>query len=100
MAILIMETQNFIKKGLDTGPALGEALKEQPISLVLMVINVAAASFICGLLGYHTYLLLTNQTTNEQLKKTWKLLSGNPYRMFVCFLNNVWDEKKRKKIKN
>ena len=87
-----METQNFIAKGMDTGPALGEALKEQPISIVLMVINVAAASFICGLLGYHTYLLLTNQTTNEQLKKTWKLISGNPYRMFFSFFKKiVWN---------
>lgn len=75
-----METQNFIASGMETGPALGEALKYQPISLVLMVINLAAASFIVGLWGYHTYLLLTNQTTNEQLKKTWKLISGNPYK--------------------
>ena len=77
-----METQKYIATGMDTGPALGETLKYQPISLVLIVINIAAASFICGLLGYHTYLLLTNQTTNEQLKKTWRLISGNPFKLY------------------
>ena len=85
MALLIFETQRFIAGGWDTGPALGQALKYQPISFVLMVINVAASTFIVGLLGYHTFLLLTNQTTNEQLKKTWKLISGNPYKLCDFF---------------
>lgn len=71
---------------MDVGPALGETLKKQPISLVLMVGNIAAASFIVGLFGYHTFLLLTNQTTNEQLKKTWKLISGNPYKWYFVYL--------------
>ena len=31
------------------------------------------------LLSYHTYLLLFNQTTNENLKHQWTLSGGNPY---------------------
>lgn len=80
MALLIIEVRKHMSSGMETGPALGEALVSQPVSLILIVISVAAASFIVGLWGYHTYLLSTNQTTNEQLKKTWKLISGNPYK--------------------
>jgi len=90
-----METQNYIASGLGRSHALGQALKYQPVTLILMVINVAASTFIVGLWGYHTFLLLTNQTTNEQLKKTWKLMSGNPYKLFF---NNFYDLKKVKMI--
>lgn len=31
------------------------------------------------LFSYHTFLLFNNITTNEHLKKMWKLESGNPF---------------------
>ena len=33
--------------------------------------------------GYHHYLVFLNETTNENLKKTFTL-SGNPYRKSCC----------------
>jgi hypothetical protein len=33
--------------------------------------------------GYHHYLICRNETTNENLKKTY-VLSGNPYRKTYC----------------
>ena len=36
-------------------------------------------SFTTGLLIYHTRLILTNQTTKEELKKIFGGPMGNPY---------------------
>jgi|LauGreDrversion4_2_1035121.scaffolds.fasta_scaffold288080_1 hypothetical protein len=33
--------------------------------------------------GYHHYLVFLNETTNENLKKTF-ILTGNPYRKSCC----------------
>lgn len=69
-----------MNKNSDANTALSDTLKDNPIALVLIIYSIVAACFIWGLFGYHTYLIFTNQTTNEQLKKAWKLISGNPYR--------------------
>lgn len=37
------------------------------------------------LFGYHTFLLLNNITTNEHIKKIWKLDSGNPFDQYNFF---------------
>lgn len=72
----------LMNKGSDVNTSLSDTLRDNPIALVLIIYSIAAACFIWGLFGYHTYLILTNQTTNEQLKKAWKLISGNPYRRY------------------
>lgn len=44
--------------------------------------------FLISLLGYHTYILMTNQTTNENLKSKWKEHGLNPYKRDCC--SNFW----------
>ena len=39
-----------------------------------------------GLLSFHIYLLLTNQTTNETIKGIWKSVGFNPYER-TCIRN-------------
>ncbi|CAD8145275.1 unnamed protein product [Paramecium pentaurelia] len=43
--------------------------------IVLALITILTLALFC----YHTYLICKNQTTNEHLKHTWTLDSGNPY---------------------
>ena len=61
-------------------------LKEYPLVLFLGIYAFLFFLFSGALFVYHTYLIFTNQTTNEQIKKMWKLKSGNPYKKYVFYL--------------
>ncbi|XP_051926134.1 palmitoyltransferase ZDHHC18-B-like isoform X2 [Hippocampus zosterae] len=59
-------------------------LQESPGSAVELVICFFSVWCILGLSGFHTYLIATNLTTNEDIKGTWSGKSGardltNPY---------------------
>jgi len=64
----------------DTNRAFVDVLKQYPLSLFLGIYSFLFFLFIGALFFYHTYLIFSNQTTNEQLKKMWRLRSGNPFK--------------------
>ncbi|XP_037541934.1 palmitoyltransferase ZDHHC14 [Nematolebias whitei] len=63
------------------------ALKDSPARYPSLVLEVLVCFFsvwsIVGLSGFHTYLISSNQTTNEDIKGTWSTKRGkenfNPY---------------------
>eukprot|EP01016_Furgasonia_blochmanni_P034923 TRINITY_DN3819_c0_g2_i5.p1 TRINITY_DN3819_c0_g2~~TRINITY_DN3819_c0_g2_i5.p1 ORF type:complete len:458 (+),score=59.52 TRINITY_DN3819_c0_g2_i5:64-1437(+) len=59
------------------------------ISILVGFYCFAFMFFVIGLYGYHCFLVLTSQTTNEQLKKSWLKISGNPYQ-YSSILKNAW----------
>ncbi|XP_019723368.1 palmitoyltransferase ZDHHC18-like isoform X2 [Hippocampus comes] len=67
-------------------------LQESPGSAVELVICFFSVWCILGLSGFHTYLIATNLTTNEDIKGTWSGKSGaqdhtNPYSHRNLFIN-------------
>ncbi|KAN0022804.1 hypothetical protein ACTFIU_005544 [Dictyostelium citrinum] len=52
--------------------------KSHYISFITIVYGLAGLMFVGSLGGFHFFLLLTNQSTNEKIKKTFK--KSNPYR--------------------
>lgn len=69
--------------------AFNKAFSEGAISVFLIVFSFLVKSmqetwFLVGLCGFHIYLLSTNQTSCEQLKRTWKVPYNNPYKESLC----------------
>lgn len=64
-------------QSLSTGASLVQALSEEFISAALAIYCVGLVWFTVGLWGYHSYLVLTNQTTYEQIKGVNS--ESNPY---------------------
>ena len=90
--MIIMNTQRLQNDGTasSVGSALGQTFKEYSLSILIEVYSLSFAIFLIGLNGYHTFLILTAQTTNEQIKNAWKIPSGNPYRVY----SNIFFTKK------
>lgn len=59
------------------------ALKDSPASVLEVVVCFFSVWSIVGLSGFHTYLIGSNQTTNEDIKGSWSSKRGkdnsNPY---------------------
>ncbi|XP_016358006.1 palmitoyltransferase ZDHHC18-like [Sinocyclocheilus anshuiensis] len=68
-----------------------QAIKESPASVVELVICFFSIWSILGPSGFHTYLVASNLTTNEDIKGSWSSKrgeeSGNPYTYNNIFTN-------------
>ncbi|XP_061632143.1 palmitoyltransferase ZDHHC18a isoform X1 [Phyllopteryx taeniolatus] len=67
-----------------SGKSLIQAIQESPASVVELVICFFSIWSIMGLSGFHTYLVASNLTTNEDIKGSWSSKRGaedsaNPY---------------------
>ncbi|XP_032437475.1 palmitoyltransferase ZDHHC18-like isoform X2 [Xiphophorus hellerii] len=77
--------------GAKGGKGLMFALQESPGSAVELAICFFSVWSILGLSGFHTYLVASNLTTNEDIKGSWSGKSGdavtNPYSHKNIFIN-------------
>lgn len=68
-----------------------KALKDSPASVLEVVVCFFSVWSIVGLSGFHTYLISSNQTTNEDIKGSWSSKRGkdnyNPYSHGNIFTN-------------
>ncbi|KAK0423946.1 hypothetical protein QR680_008422 [Steinernema hermaphroditum] len=80
LVLVVQEYKGFI-----------EAVKFSPLTIPVLLICFFSVWSICGLSGFHTYLLATNQTTNEDIKGTFNTKRRpavkNPYSKGNVFLN-------------
>ena len=69
----------------------GDAFKDSVATVIEMVVAAAAILIVGGFLGFHSYLIAMEMTTNEYLKGTYSAQkhenSTNPYRHKICCLN-------------
>lgn len=81
---------------------INETLKQYPLSMVLLICGFGFGIFVFSLLGFHTFLLYKNSTTNEYIKEHWKIKSQNPYHVQNCLKNyakTICNKKSKSNIK-
>ena len=75
----------------DKDKTLISAMSETPASVIEALIAFFAVWSVLGLAGFHSYLVGTNQTTNEEIKGSWAQRHGevvrNPYTSNSCCSN-------------
>ncbi|OTF72098.1 palmitoyltransferase ZDHHC14-like protein, partial [Euroglyphus maynei] len=68
-----------------------EAVKQSPVSVVEVIICFFSVWSILGLAGFHTYLIMSNLTTNEDIKGSFSkrnhISAKNPYSRGSIFSN-------------
>jgi len=84
----VIKVSNEIQseKNLEASEAFIEALEQTGGTVVFLIYSVCISWFVLGLTCFHTYLVLSSQTTYEVLKKVWKAPNYNPFYL-NCFLN-------------
>ncbi|XP_059909211.1 palmitoyltransferase ZDHHC18a isoform X1 [Gadus macrocephalus] len=75
-----------------SGKGLVQSIQESPGSVVELVICFFSIWSVVGLSGFHTYLVASNLTTNEDIKGAWSSKRGaadsvNPYSHNSVFTN-------------
>ncbi|CAG0916915.1 unnamed protein product [Notodromas monacha] len=74
---------NFMKFVYEKNQRFLDAVQESPASLIIAIICFLSVWSILGLAGFHTYLIFSNQTTNEDIKGSFSSRRGielkNPY---------------------
>ncbi len=50
---------------------------------ILLLPLIPGLGFVAGLWGFHSYIIITNQSTNEYLKSQWKTYGMNPFRRYI-----------------
>jgi palmitoyltransferase ZDHHC9/14/18 len=68
LILVSIEEYQFVPQ-VGFGPALGNVLKRCPVAVLLIIYLSFALMFVGSLCGFHSYLILTNQTTYETIKK-------------------------------
>jgi hypothetical protein len=84
------------ERGISTASALGKALGQNPVTILIIIFCIWINLFIIRLFAYHTKLIYINQTTNEEYKKVWNKITGNPYStgnffksLFIIYTKNI-----------
>jgi hypothetical protein len=88
IAHLVVLTNEYKEQGKGGGDAFVQSMQEEPISVALAIYSAAIVWFTVGLCLYHSYLILTNQTTYEAIKGVYSM-GNNPFSR--GFLGNCQD---------
>ncbi|KAF4757978.1 Palmitoyltransferase zdhhc14, partial [Perkinsus olseni] len=79
---LSLSIVHYVELSAENDQGFGNAIADSPVTLIILIYCGLFMWFILGLTGYHTYLLLTAQTTYEQIKGVYSSEHGcidNPY---------------------
>jgi len=79
LLVCSMSLFRLIRTGQESGNGILGAISSAPVSgiLFLYCLIVILSVFVLG--GFHAYLITVGQTTNEDVKKVFKIASESPY---------------------